>query len=157
MATDGQPETGVIPLSHSTRPSPTPDNPPHVPSPVCPSLLRPFFMPDDAFEALKFPPIVAGHVASSFTFGGCLSCLAPHVVRSCCPHFRFMSSGGLWSVPGVAVGPHTFKKGAFGSAFVVVARRGSSLADRTQSCWGSEAAGVVHFPEKVDSGPIPTA
>jgi hypothetical protein len=43
-------------------------------SPVRPSLLWPFFMPDDAFdtsveapeEAPKFPPIVRGHVASFF-------------------------------------------------------------------------------------------
>jgi hypothetical protein len=156
MATDGQPETGVVPPSHSTRPSPTPENPPRAPSPVRPSLLRPFFTPEDAFDASveapgvspKLPSIVPGHVASSFTFGGRPSCLAPHVVRSCWFRFRFLSSGGLLSVPGVAAGPHTSKREAFGSAFVVVARPGSSLADRMRSCWGNEAAGLVHFSGK---------
>ena len=142
MATDGQPGAGVVSPSHNTRQSPTPNDPPtssapndppRVPTPVRPSILQPFFLHDDAFEtsadapeeAPKFLPIVPGHVASSFTFGGCF--ISPF--SSCCSLVPFwlqvQVGGGLWSAPGGAAGLRP-SGGAFGSASIGWRNRGPS-------------------------------
>jgi hypothetical protein len=137
MATDGQPGPGVGSTRQSPTPndpptSTTPNNPPRVPSPVRPAHLQPFFLHDDDLdppvgtpeETPKFLPIVPGYVASSFTFGGCLFCLASRVVRSRRFGFRFLSAVDcpVWLLVNVRPGELS------APPLSVVAGQGSSLA-----------------------------